>query len=980
MAFIHKQVYYKFSDFTFKKVVYRSLTLFVFEFFTSVFSSVYAQFVIQYPAAAQGMTTCLNPSLLTVRVDVSVASTGNNVVTITLPPGVTYVPGSVTKTGGTPALTIADLGGTPSAPTFQLGPNTLAAGNFIIFTIQRQAGCASRTHALGGGTFKDNVSVTGTAGTTVENDPALNPYNVNFPSFVLTQPAPVTNAYVGPGHSFNRTFTITNGADGCADKVYFYIVYPGGGITQNSLTLSGFGPVTPSSVNGDTLFYTITGVGVLTADGLLCNGENLQFTENFRVNNCSPAPTQYRAGWGCSATPSAWCQTVSGSGTVSLATGTGFHNGFSRTFNPTPVDMCGTGNGGLHNVILTYNWGGTGNPVAATAYNVKLVTFGGTVGHCGSYLFSYVPTSFNINGNPIPVANITIISNDHCTVDLNNLFNVDPDGPGGLSDVDGDGFFDDLMPGRSVNLNFQWQTICSSPCYGPAIGNLNCAVSYNTMCGTPASTSPASIPNTGVNENFTGMSGYAPFNITEGVPFTVRLSVALITNGNSYDNSNTRYRYWMKLPPGVTPVPGSAKWTNGIYPNTNTAVPHTYTVSNDTLYILSPSNVLGYAHVDLVYNCAGGGNATSLSLPYGLKKINNILTGCRCGENKAGDTLYVETYCPTPCAGAGPVNYVPVVRRTDNSLGWTNGFMTTRQSVTNISAQDLAKALFLDTIQIRGSARQTNAANDLRLRLDLKRPNGVNALAPLDIYYEIWRSGAMLTSGTLTSSYDAGSADTTQRIAWNLNAALPPGGLLPNDSIYGVSRYVVAVNAGLPTNAVQTGLDWYYYNDSAGVAKYCNRFTPEMYLVGSQLIIPNFVNPLSALTPACDLVQSHPSTNTNHRRVFTHFASEFRPGMRIDSVQIVLPQGFQFHAIVYERFGGGNANYGGPSFNLNITTPDRVSGDTVTLVNNGSWLPWDIAGAAGNGNTGRLRLILRATCTAPGPPPHPTLGAISVFL
>lgn len=56
-------------------------------FFVVTLSGVHAQFVVQYPTGAQSMTTCLNPSLLTVRVDVAVATTDNNVVTLTLPPG-----------------------------------------------------------------------------------------------------------------------------------------------------------------------------------------------------------------------------------------------------------------------------------------------------------------------------------------------------------------------------------------------------------------------------------------------------------------------------------------------------------------------------------------------------------------------------------------------------------------------------------------------------------------------------------------------------------------------------------------------------------------------------------------------------------------------------------------------------------------------------------------------------------------------------
>ena len=74
-----------------------------------------AQFVIQYPTSAQGITICLDTTLLTVHVNVVAMTTSNDSVFINFPQGVSYVPGTVTKTGGTPSLDIADAGGNPAA-------------------------------------------------------------------------------------------------------------------------------------------------------------------------------------------------------------------------------------------------------------------------------------------------------------------------------------------------------------------------------------------------------------------------------------------------------------------------------------------------------------------------------------------------------------------------------------------------------------------------------------------------------------------------------------------------------------------------------------------------------------------------------------------------------------------------------------------------------------------------------------------------
>ena len=143
-----------------------------------------------------------------------------------------------------------------------------------MFSIIKTANCTARTHALSGGRFKDVVTVSGSSGIVTDNDQGLNTYNVLFPSFTFTQPTALNNALVGS--TYNRSFTITNGAAGVSQNLYLQIISPVGSISLNSLNLNGFGILTPSAVNGDTLFFTIT-PSMLGADGLFTNGESRVF-------------------------------------------------------------------------------------------------------------------------------------------------------------------------------------------------------------------------------------------------------------------------------------------------------------------------------------------------------------------------------------------------------------------------------------------------------------------------------------------------------------------------------------------------------------------------------------------------------------------------------------------------------------------------------------------------------------------------------
>ena len=425
---------------------------------------------ISYPTSSELVTSCNGSSKLNVRLDIGQASSTDGSVTITLPSGVTYVSGSVTTLTSS-GLTIVDNGGTLSAPIFKIaGP--LAVGNFINFTILRKGDCTSRIASLSGATFKDNLAATVNGLTVIENNPIINSYVVNFPSISLLQPVAQNNAVLGGIYS--RTFTVTNGAIGCANAIHFSIDYLAAGIQQQSLTLAG-NPVLPTSIVGNVYNYTIFG-NALTADSQFCNGENLVFTETYKVVKCD-AVTNYNFGWGCSAVPSQWCQSANGSGTVTMATGTPTFSAHTNTLVGF-TNICSP-----FKVNATYTNGGTGDIAAATMYDVVL-----RKGSWYNYLYE-LPTFYKfsngtINGVAAPSANIPYGTNEIFESNLKNFYTTDPDGVGvGLADIDGDGFYDDLAPGKTVTLQLNMTVICNLVCdQYTSIQAIGGSMLYHTMC------------------------------------------------------------------------------------------------------------------------------------------------------------------------------------------------------------------------------------------------------------------------------------------------------------------------------------------------------------------------------------------------------------------------------------------------------------------------------------------------------------------
>jgi gliding motility-associated-like protein len=899
-----------------------------------------AQFVIHYPASSQNLTSCLNSSLLTVRVDVGANATANDTVFISFPPGITYIPGSITKTGGTSTLNIVEAGGPPEAPRFLITPANLTVGQNITFTLQRQANCISRNYVIEGGVFKDMISIKGTAGITRDIDPTFNAYNVNFPSISFIQPAALTN--IVPGGIYSRNFTITNGGNGCTDQVHFYIVYPDAGLEFQSLTLGGI-LIPSTSVKGDTLFFTVQGAA-LTSDALLCNGENLVFKETFKVKQCNSKPTSYLAGWGCNSTPNKWCQTSGGQGIISSAIGVPAYTKISRT-NIGFVDKCTP-----FDYSLTLTNGGGGDQKVAAMYDIVLLQ--GQNGD-GASLDPMDMSLFTLSN--VRVGSVSVpftISNGIMTVNLKNLFTSDPDGPGGLDDLDGDGFFDDLPGGQSIKFTVTLKFNCAIACNSSkSLWGLSATMQYHTMCDMAIITAnrlnsdiPLINANEVLEERFLG-TAYVPANIKNNVPFRISLKTGYYTNSSYYDGPNTRYRWKVILPQGVT--------VSGTGSPTYDTTPVTYNQVSDTIIYTSASNLLRSFNIDLVYNCTSGGGLKDFK--YTLEKIQDITTPCKCQGDLVCATVSSLAFCLNDCT-VGPTTSIPIVSRTDGSLGWKDATLSTRQNASAISAYDLSKALYLDTIQIVGTAKQNNNASNLHLELKLDKttlePTGLNKLTPLIATVNIYRGGVLVKTGTLNTASQVSSTTTMQQIDWDITSLLPIGGLLAGDSIYTLSKYVVSTNDGLATYDLQSGNRWAFYNlKSAGGRDECNFVVPEMFLVGT--ILENRTDPFITKGYSSGILGG---TDTYYlaRRFNTAgslFQNEYRPAFYIDSIVLNLPEGYEF---VSAKFKDAQRL-------TSITMiPTSINDRIYTFVNPGTWnnLPITVA----NNYGGFVAIEVRPTC------------------
>jgi hypothetical protein len=894
----------------------------------------YGQVAISYPTPAENVTASYGSSYLYIRLDFTQAVTTGADVTITLPSGFNYELSSLVQTGTNAGLTIAENGGSSISPMFKIAPLSIALGNWITFKIKRQANCS----AISGTNFKDKISVSTSAGMVQDIDPSQNNYDLVYPAISFDQPAEQTNAVLG--QTYTRTFTINNGGNGCTNNIYLSLNNSTSGISLISLVLNS-STLTPSSTSGTTNYYTISGA-LLTADQILCNGETLTFTETYRVNSCANVPTNYSSGWGPTALPtSSWCANSSGIGTVTIAIGNPVYGGHIQNISTTSVpyvDMCTP-----FVMQETYTNTGTGVAAAATMYDILLRVGanyppGPLVGlPAGTFNFS------NAKINGIPVTFNTI--GNYLQIDLNNVFNYDIDGVGvGVEDIDNDGFFDDLQPGKTVSFDITTSLNNTFTCATNYFGTWGMPgdIKYRTMCD-PTIITPQSIMAGFVcwyQRYATVADGYLPANIVPGAVFTARTNLSFYEIGNSFRTSNSRFVYELTLPAGVTiaAIP-NLKWYYGQYPGGLSASLAAYTLVGNLLRITSPDTNFGYPLIDLVYNCpSGAGGNQTISIPFTILDINNIVSGCSLNSILGCGTLESATYCPQVC-NLGPETTLAIVERDPMSFGWTNRTLTTRQLRSAITTYDLSKALYLDKINIQGNATQKSNATNLKLRIQLiKDIYNAIGLTANSIDVVIKRGGVPVGSGTVTTFTTANSTATNEIIDWDLTSVLPVGGLLTNDEIETTSRYTVS-STNFTQHDVQTGRFFYFYNTNTTTSaqEYCNYKVPEFYLVGTYYLNGNN----QQIVYGCTNSALGGGTNYIARRFDSNgskYTNEFRPAFYINSVEVTLPESYNLLSATYIIYDGSSAG-----IPLTPNTTITASGfTTYTYINPGTWPIFDI--------------------------------------
>ncbi len=897
--------------------------------------------VISYSAAGgapllkQDVVACDGMAFNQVRIVVTNNSADNMLVTIDLPPGVFYETGSITTISQLGGLSVAESNiSNLNAPVFAISPGNLSSGNEIVLQWDRRAdmGCDAYNHLQGGGTFKDEIYVVTDGGNVEDVNPSLNSYNLLAPSLSMTGPAPVTTIV---GSTLTRMpITITNGGQGYLSNYTFFIV-EGAGLNTTQLETSPGGTVIPvASTNGDTSFYTLTPALIAEFgdnDNRFENGEQVMLKRTVQVLSCNTS-NGYGAYWGC---PGRCQYSNFVNDQINIATGVPA----IRLTNSTTIqrtNMC-------DHYIGEYTYTNNGSETlsgAGAAFDISTlwgINWGNPnkldhVNQVG------VVIDVRLNGNTLAFTKPNAIQ-----INLNQLL-TDPDGPGGLDDLDGDGQFDDLPVGQSYTIQVEMRIDCQASC--PTIHNgglVRTTVDYKNQCDAAIDRFfNSAIPNVNNNPKSTTPAFTGPSDINDASPFTLNFSVdryEFFPNGGAYYNCpDDSLLLTIDVPVGFSLVPGS-----GIFEGSPT---NAFQIGNQVFVVGNASGNLADNNADysvnLVLDCAtwGGGTDFHLAVKYICDET------CACQERWGCFDWSPLVHCPAPCVPGGLTTTYTEARR--STMGWTNTSLSTLADPNTLPALNLKRGLPCDTICILAKSIQNGGTSG---------PTWDNGW--FEFSYSLLGGATLLgmVNGGTVDWYDASSGTTTtcalptpiettsggrHTILYNLSSCLSGSMLEPGDSMNLNIKTVVRDNGSLsgnPTIIDGTKLRHFNLKDTIPVngvldTLYCDNYGLELYL-------HRYRNVISGGTTLSEAIGC--STYTiSHGDIISgvssdHYPGEIRTGQILDSLVLVLNTG----DVYIPNTANFSANINDPvlgNLSSTIALPaPTVVGNTLTWVNPGNW-------------------------------------------
>ena len=727
---------------------------------------------------------CNGPT--TVRTTFQFTETGDATVDLTLPTGLTYVAGSVTTLSSPAGLTVTETSADPENPQFSI-PGA-ANGNTIQISYEVEANCASTPGGV-------DIDVSLTINTTSTGIVSLDVLTADL----SVSGHPAVNAEFG--ETVTVPVSVTNGGLGSVEPWTFFIIEIGG--ETQTLTVAGTATVIPQErSNGDTVFYTID-EAVLTAAGLgtdFDNTETINFVRELTIFSCDNQFTDvYGAIFGCPGV----CQDPP-------PTGIGT---FNVTLDEPELDV-------TTNVIqratycdnyiyeVTFENLGSTIPAQSTMTDLEIIVsnvFGNRVDLWTAPELTLISVDLITPGGATIALPFTGGDVSPAVAELEDL-TTDPDGAGGLDDLDGDLAFDDLPSGESLTVRLEIE-YDGGDCERFNNGRINTWLRYDTPCFDNFIFPVAGVSGGYRNAIGTNTPSFSSIVFDGGTiqhtqGLTGRTTEFFFACYNGLPNVNTPnfaapLDIYYLLPDGVM-------WDGNDITYGGRAFPTRLSANGDTLiaentWSFGPQAALRDIVTGFVGDCSAlpaGTGRVQLDIPFFVRQ--NCPSNCAPStELILCDTLSTLLVCdPDPCLDPMcmdlPAMSPPSLTR--RTLGFSDRVARTRiTDPADVPSDNLTRATLCDTVGMSSTVSYCGMGSADNLFLELSYTayaDGQRALLDQQLNYRYRAADGTVTTGTTAPTTDA-IIDGDHVLQYDLGAVIPGGTFATGDSLtYDVEYYI----------------------------------------------------------------------------------------------------------------------------------------------------------------------------------------------
>jgi gliding motility-associated-like protein len=455
--------------------------------------------------------------------------------------------------------------------------------------------------------------------------------------------------------------------------------------------------------------------GLADGDKLFEPDETVTIIEDICIANCDKARvSKHEMSWGCD---SRFCNTITRQDIVRLGQGS-VNVSFANT-GSTPAVPSGYCANGSQTITFT-NSGVEVDAGTGTMFDVS-------TGVGINEAIVLAASGYRITG--IKIAGVNIPSPTSAFVDIkdNPLFNTNPDGAGGLEDIDGDGFYDDLAVNEKIEVTVTFEVDClgsvsnrADYCTNDFEASFSARLDYTDLCQNRSSyLQPRFFAPSNTNSYVENCID--PDAKTDGTVFFIEhTEIRNVFNFEKNCGGQEKMLVAVKMPLGVSAVKDSSAmyWSGVDMPLL------TMTTSNDTAYFTFDATAAQFLNGKYTLRLGFKANCSTVPGPSKFPiEIAMYCPPCDCRHNWYCDTLngprihYTEGVCPPNSA----FSCAKGLKTTEFQVERTTFGFTDETYATKIAAADANKkvALTCDSIQMtmKNVVGQTPISDSIGLKI-----------------------------------------------------------------------------------------------------------------------------------------------------------------------------------------------------------------------------------------------------------------------